>query len=488
MNYAHYTDAFGTNNDYRSEGFSMYPFKRDFYYDVEAALRSSAPVTLLIGPRKCGKTVCLHQIKQKYANAIYKDIKHLTEDARLQLMYDIQQSILNDEDMIYLVDEVPYWQYPDNTIELFANAYAESNNSKTKIVLAGSQSRALECWGHRSFAGNANFIRMSFMDYSEWLRYSATVPSVESYNQFLFHIDEFYALEALQDYLQSCLDETVISNTKASDIIINNECDLLTVSLLLDMLYAILFSRHNRSNTQTFFDRNVLASDINRYFKNSFTEDVKRRINQFLISRYSALNGQKLDALRQAVCFLYNCGLISITHTVSDLSQAVDAKSLLFNDSLFEQNVRSKADFFSKFNFSIKHPMFYLAVLKLVLMEDMPEELPPELLGSLVECHVRGLMPEAYSCEYHDFLDREVDYVNMSYGIAIEVTISNKRMSRTHFECISDCPLKILTTKDFLGVCDTVYQIPYYLLIEFISRRFKHNIPNMQKLLHELGF
>lgn len=492
MSNTHYTNVFGKNrNDCGDLG--MYSFKRDFYNDVKTALESSAPVTLLIGPRKCGKTVCLHQIKQEYPNAIYKDIKSLTEDGRVQLMYTIQQSIINSEDLIYLVDEVTYWQYPDSTIELFANAYAEANNSKTKLVLAGSQSRALECWGHRSFAGNANFIRMSFMDYSEWLRYaklqgiSDGVPSIKSYNQFLFHIDKFYGMETLQDYLQGCLDETVISNTKSSNIIINNDCDLLTVPILLDMLYSILISRHNRSNIQTFSDRNILASDIRRFFNSSFTDNVKERVSQFLLYRYDSLKGQKLETLRQAVCFLYNCGLISVTHTVKDISQEVDMKSILFNENLFEQNIKSKTDFFYKFSFSIKHPMFYLAVLKLILLEDMPEELPPELLGSLVECHVRGLMPEAYGCEYHDDLDRELDYLNLSYGIALEITIADKKISDTHFECVSNCPLKVLTTKTRLDVCNSVYRIPYVLFIEYISRRFKYDIPNLWALPEELN-
>ena len=463
-----------------------YPFKRDFYDDVETALKSTVPVTFLLGPRKCGKTVCLHQIEHKHSTASYWDVKGLTDDERVQLMYRIQKSILANEEIVYLIDEVTYWQYPDNTIELFASAYSSTRNTRTKVVLAGSQSRALEAWGHKAFAGSANFIRMSFMDYSEWLRYSSCEPSVESYNQFLFHIDKFYNMSSLADYLQGCLDETVVSNTKTSNLILNNECDLLEVSLLLDVLYAVLISRHIRSNPQTFSSEGVLAADMRRYFGDSFSDTVKSSVQQFLVTRYASLSRQSLSALRQAMCFLYNCGLISITHTITSANQEVGIKRLLFNDSMFEQQVRTKQDFFRIFNFSIKHPMFYLAVLKLVLREHMPRELPPELLGSLVECHVRGLLPEAYGFEYHDDLDRELDYLNVSYGMAVEITITDKKLSRTHFECAPNCPLKILTTKTRLDAKDDIYRIPYFLFIEFLSRRFQYAVPDLWALLEEL--
>ena len=33
-----------------------YPFKRNFYYDIEKAIDKSS-IVFLLGPRKCGKTV-----------------------------------------------------------------------------------------------------------------------------------------------------------------------------------------------------------------------------------------------------------------------------------------------------------------------------------------------------------------------------------------------------------------------------------------------
>ena len=455
-----------------NEVVSMSSFKRDFYSDVSAAINGTAPVTALIGPRKCGKTVCLKQIAQAYANAQFFDVKRLSEDERIALKDRICASISSNEDVIYLVDEVTYWHYPDNIIMLFSDMYAETLNTRTKLVLAGSQSRSLECWCHRAFAGNANFIRMSFMDYSEWLRYANESASIESYKQFLYNIDKFYHMEDLQDYLQACLDETVNSNYKAGNLILGNDCDLVSVQLLLDVLYVILISRHNRMSAQSFSNETLLHADIRYFFHEIYSDDTIARIDLFLMSRYKALKGISLAEIRQAMRFLYNCGLITVTFTVVDPDIVTDAKDILFNDSKFEREINTKNDFFSKFNFSIKHPMFYLAVLKLLLQKDMPNELPQDLLGSLVECHVRGLMPEAYSCEYHDALDNEVDYLNPSYGIAIEVTVSDKRLRNTHLDLLVGYPIKILTTKTLLDRQGDICRIPYYLLIEFISMRY----------------
>lgn len=228
-----------------------------------------------------------------------------------------------------------------------------------------------------------------------------------------------------------------------------------------------------------------MIDDISYLFSNCFSDDVIARAKQFLLLRYSAIHNRSLADLRQAVQFLYNCGLISITYTIPNIKQEIDIHGMLFKDSLFELNIRTKADFFSKFNFSIKHPMFYLAVLKILLQEDMPAELPQQLLGSLVECHIRGLLPEAYGCEYHDEDDNEVDYLNQAYGFAIEITVSNKKLRNTHFDCVADVPLKILTTGDHLEEVSGIYRIPYYTLIEYLSRRYSGN-PRLDKLVQHL--
>lgn len=56
-----------------------YPFKRNFYYDIEKAIEKSN-VVFLLGPRKCGKTVALLQLEKSRSNVKYYNFKTLTQD------------------------------------------------------------------------------------------------------------------------------------------------------------------------------------------------------------------------------------------------------------------------------------------------------------------------------------------------------------------------------------------------------------------------
>ena len=51
-----------------------YPFKRNFYYDIEKAIEKTN-VVFLLGPRKCGKTVALLQLEKSRSNVKYYNFK-----------------------------------------------------------------------------------------------------------------------------------------------------------------------------------------------------------------------------------------------------------------------------------------------------------------------------------------------------------------------------------------------------------------------------
>ena len=77
-----------------------YTFKRDLYTDVIHSM-SNSRATFLLGARKCGKTVCLKQIKDEYENAEYIDFKEKTDKEKSEVFLQIQKSIENDENKIY---------------------------------------------------------------------------------------------------------------------------------------------------------------------------------------------------------------------------------------------------------------------------------------------------------------------------------------------------------------------------------------------------
>lgn len=119
-------------------------------------------------------------------------------------------------------------------------------------------------------------------------------------------------------------------------------------------------------------------------------------------------------------------------------------------------------EFFEHCNVCVKYPLFYVYVLQ-ELIGDF--KITGSLLGSIVECYVRGLL-RTYSYEFR-MGDREIDYVDYVSRLAIEFTISNKRISNTNFDLLSDDWTKILLTRDQSDTVNCIIRIPYY---EFIAK------------------
>lgn len=441
-----------------------YPFKRDFYKDVVRSISENG-ATFVLGPRKCGKTVCLTQVRDAYGNAEYVDFKRKTEREGMEVLSRVQESIENDEDRIYLLDEMTYAPNPEKYVCEIAYLFTENAPRNTRVVFSGSQSLALDKWGHIAFCGSAGFIRTDFLSYAEWLRYkSIEKPSEKSYERFLYETPGFMGVGSMGEYLQGCLEETAISNLNTSNYLFGNDCKLLNAEILLDVCYATLFTLHNHVSSDTFAKGGYLRKDIVHYFREICKElDLDERIQNSFVSRYTDYKKMDWQTLEQAFMFLKNCGLITVTPVVNDLENVPDiGRDFRLIAHGGDSNTDFKEGLFRDFNMCIRYPAFYVAILRDILKEQMPDRLPNGLLGSIVECHVRGMLPEIWSAEYHDDNDNEIDYVNTADQTAVEITVSNKPMSKTHFGLLPDGYRKFLLTKDRDDYVQGVRRVPYY--------------------------
>ena len=120
---------------------------------------------------------------------------------------------------------------------------------------------------------------------------------------------------------------------------------------------------------------------------------------------------------------------------------------------------------FARYNFCIKYPAFYVRILLDILGDKMTSKLPSVLLGGIVECHVRGVLPNETCFEYRDTLGNEVDYCSYKGLQAVEISISNKRKRDTHFDCVPDMVHCTLLTKDITDEKNGIKRIPYYQFI-----------------------
>ncbi len=453
-----------------------YNFKRRFYYDVEDTVKKQN-VTFILGPRRCGKTVCMKQLQDTFSSnndfekVIYIDAKRepIPTFGKNKFIDDIIDAINENKKTLFLIDEATYINNPDWSIMDIQDAFTSCNNTNTKVVFTGSQSKALSSWGHQAFAGDAAYIYADFLSYPEWLAYkNISEPSEENYQQFLKGTREFYKnFNNTREYLTGCLDETVRSNANANNIIYGNDCSEVTVDKLLDVLYASLVTLHNRTNYSTFVSPDYLEKSIKHHFAQNIDPEndmpeIHDKIAKHLADRYRSFKSMTSRELKQSLQFLNNCGLITTTYVSDDLdANAYVCQSFLspYNDNF------NKEEVMGKINTCIKYPMFYVDLLQDVMGNKMPDKLNNALLGSIVECHVRGLLPSKGAIEYRDEQENEIDYVNTSRQSAIEISISNKKLSATHLSILPDNYEKIVLSKDITDTKNNIKYIPYYQFI-----------------------
>lgn len=459
-----------------------YSFKRSFYYDVKKAIQKKS-IVFILGPRKCGKTVCLKQLSSDLANAVYVDIKaeFTTDQQTVSFCDKVIKDIQNNKNITYLIDEATYISFPDKEIARIANAFSAIFNSNTHIIFSGSQSIALEFWGHIACGNNAAFIQTGFLSYPEWLAYRKTTEISEAtFLDYILNIHEFYCnFDNIKEYLRCCLDETVISNSKAAEYIIDNNTGDLDVEMLLDVLYASLINLHNNTTYETFANATQFAKALSYYFRDSVAEINKdilqNNITEILRGRYNSFKAMSAYDCKTAIRFLYNCGLLTLTYISDDfiVDPYITSKILKETNELY-----LKPQIFSNFNLTINYPMFYLDLVAYVLKDKMTKDLPRELLGSIVECQVRSLLPTKSCFEYRNSNGVEIDYVSLA-DVAIEISVSNKRMRDINLDLLPDTCRKILLTKDIEEIRNGIEYIPYYKFI------FEHS--NGQELLHLTG-
>lgn len=447
---------------------NKYDFKRSFYFEAEKSAKNKS-ITFILGARKCGKTVCMKQLADSLPNAVYVDMKadFDTDEQRRKFTNRILDDIQNDKKSTYLIDEATYMALPDKDIAKIAGAFSDVINKNTRIVFSGSQSNALEFWGHIACGGNAAFIRTGFLSYPEWLAYRGTTEvSEKTYLDFLLNIRKFYdCFENTKEYLQGCLDETVISNRKAVEYIVGNSIDELDTEMLLDVLYASLVNLHNHTNYETFANANQFAIMLAHYFGKELdvieTEKQQESITEIIGGRYKHFKAMSALDCKTAMQFLSNCGLTTLTYVSDELTVDPYIASKFLKET--NESYR-KPDFFARFNLTINYPMFYIDLIENVLKDRMVTELPRDLLGSIVECHIRSLLPTNGCFEYRDKNGVEIDYVSIE-GRAIEISVADKKMKNVNLDILPDDYKKILLTKSMTEEVNGIKRIPYYQFI-----------------------
>ena len=440
-----------------------YPFKRKFYYTLYKFTQQKCKnVLFLLGPRKCGKTVALLQLKETLGTcAKYVNFK---ASADVNTAREIKSTIEANKDIIFLVDEITYLDCADRVIADWAATFEEVPNCNTKLIITGNQMVAISAWACRSFSVLAEYKRITFINYAEWCEYKDLSVSQDSFKDFILNAREFTKIVSIQDYIESCLDETIISNNKSLNVIFNNDCEGLTTKILLAVMCTVMFTLHNHVTLSMYKKTSRLEDDARYWF--GFTGLDETVLNKML-ANYDFLKGLNFQTFRKSILFLLQADLVSITYFSENRQDQIDVESdLLQKESSFFHSVE---DFFLNCNVCIKYPLFYACVLRQIVGDF---ELSDSLLGSIVECYTRGLLGR-FSIEYRS-KDAEIDYVDYFGRMAIEINISNKKVSGTSLSTLDNTWEKILLTKDIKDYTNGVLRVPYYDFIAKLCGKEKH--------------
>ncbi len=369
----------------------IHPFHRDFYNTVKDAIFGNS-VSFLMGPWKCGKTVCLRQIYEEFRNSEYVDFKTFTSDDEHASFYEqlkvfdrIFQAVEKNEDRIFLLDGITYVTYADCQIKELARIFDDYSNNKTQIVFTGSQSVALNAWANRAFGEDAGYIYAELLTYSEFIRYKGLEEdSAQTFNAFLYGSAAFHKITSLKEYLKSCIKETNISNEYAMEVIFDNDVFLIEdkIEFLVDICYQTLFPLLKEGNTQIFIDDSIFQNPIVK----SLRESCKgvEKIGQALLAGNYSIQNMDLKTLKQALIFLKKCNLITISPITEDNENVPNIYRDLISDY---SKINYNKELFHSYTINLTHPMFYVLILKEILKEDMPEQLPDPVVKRIMEFH-----------------------------------------------------------------------------------------------------
>lgn len=394
-----------------------FPFVRDFVKDVEQAMFDS-PITFLVGPRRCGKTVGLQQLRTNHTNTVYKNVKGLSAIEASRFAKEVCSDIVNGINTIYLIDEFTYFRQIEPVLTDIATALASNPKTSTKLVITGSQQQTLEYFKKTMFSSTAARVEVDFLTYSEWLRYSSKNPSKDSYVEYLMDLEEFYHATNALEYIKGSLLETVVSNANTLCEVPDNNVENLSEHYVLDVLFALLVHLHNPIKWETLTKSNSLKDKLVYEYTSTPEED---KLLDILQNRYTRFKGSSVDAFKRCLKFLYACKLITIT-VKSDAFTYVKPMTII-------DNCTSKEEILSKVNPCVRHPFFFMSLVHYAYGKRL---LPTQnILGSIVECHARAYLPSDYCFEYKDD-SAEVDYVYTDPCVAVEFTVSKKHVNHSN--------------------------------------------------------
>ncbi len=322
---------------------------------------------------------------------------------------------------------------PDKDIAKIAGAYSKYDNQCTKVVFAGCHSELLEFWGHIACGGNASFIRVGFLSFSEWLSFKGmTDVSKRAYADFLHGCKEFcQGFDNTEKYLQEYLDETAELAEKPIEYITGAETESVNVNTILDVLCSSLKEQINNA-------------DISKIHTGELEKSVS-------VSDYDC---------KKAIRFLSDNKLATLTY-ITDKPTAdpyITQKFLKPSNELYRN-----PEVFSRLRLTVDYPMFCVDLIKSATKAANPDKISDDILRIIVTAHIRSLLSCSGVFEYENSPVSTVFIGNSGYSV--EVLLSDDIAFSHSLDSVPEDYEKIILTRNREEALKNVRLIPYYIFI-----------------------
>lgn len=321
-------------------------FKRMFYYSLlDFALSSETRFCALLGPRKIGKTIALGQLQEELLQRGYKvlsiNFATIEHDYYIDdLLNHVLSSISNNSYDFILLDEITYVPKYDNFISNIGDT-ARRSFSSVKIIFTGSSEIMIHAACRRGIATQIVYVRATFLNFVEYLvytgkrsnydkfmflvedlvacvsKYSEDV-TVENFNEYIENAWKFSGFSSLKEYLASCIEENVVSNTNRVYETRNPASNVRDTEFTICILCLCLYHLHNNSGWDAMCSgartlksiQNILNKTLKTISKEQ-QEIFNLVLEHNLISHYARNVGKyNFTDVKAALKLLYNCRLV----------------------------------------------------------------------------------------------------------------------------------------------------------------------------------
>lgn len=180
--------------------------RRDQFNDLYTGAKQSSKIVALYGLRRTGKTVLLIQLAQKLISE-GNDVCYIlvSKNAKALDLFNLLDKIRNKYDYI-IIDEITYLE----GFVCWANQLEMYNNTKTRIIIAGTQSFALYMAKNDILLDRVEFIDTTYISFKEYNRLFKNTNLID-YIQNGGVLNRSYLSKELKTYIDSSIIENIVN-------------------------------------------------------------------------------------------------------------------------------------------------------------------------------------------------------------------------------------------------------------------------------------